>query len=81
MRSTYANFLLFPVLLGRRVLDRMVGSEGSDVAFLPAPLERLFKGVLMAEAALVGRGISLPVGASVLALARRAGDQRRAISA
>jgi SAM-dependent methyltransferase len=79
VRSTYANSLLFPLLLARRTLDRLLGREGSDVAFLPAPLERLFKGLLLAEAAFVRRGISLPVGASVLALARRPNDQRRAI--
>jgi SAM-dependent methyltransferase len=81
VRSTYANFLLFPLLLARRTLDRVLGREGSDVAFLPPPLERLFKELLLAEAAVVRRGISLPVGASVLVLARRPDDQRRAISA
>jgi len=45
--------------------------EGSDVAFLPAPLEWLFKRLLFIESALVRWGISLPVGASVIALARR----------
>ena len=82
VRSTYANFFLFPLLLARRSLDRALGREGSDVAFLPAPLEWLFKRLLFVEAALVRRGGSLPVGASVIALARRGeGDQRRAISA
>ncbi len=81
VRSTYANSFLFPLLLARRTLDRALGRQGSDVAFLPAPLERLFKGLLVAEATIVRRGFSLPVGASVLALARRPGGQRRAISA
>jgi SAM-dependent methyltransferase len=81
VRSTYANSFLSPLLLARRILDRVLGREGSDVAFLPGPLERLFKRLLVAEAALVRRGISLPAGASVLALARRPGGQRRAISA
>jgi SAM-dependent methyltransferase len=71
VRSTYANFLLFPLLLGRRTLDRLGGREGSDVEFLPAPLEWLFRRLLLAEAALVRRGASLPIGASVIALARR----------
>jgi len=82
VRSTYANFFLFPLLLARRTLDRALGREGSDVAFLPAPLEWLFKRVLFTESALVRRGGSLPVGASVIALARRDDrDQRRATSA
>jgi SAM-dependent methyltransferase len=80
--GTYANFFLFPVLLARRTLDRALGREGSDVAFLPPPFEWLFKRLLFAEAALVRRGVVLPTGASVIALARRpGGDQRRAISA
>jgi SAM-dependent methyltransferase len=71
VRSTYANTLLFPLLLGRRTLDRVLGREGSDVGFLPAPFEWLFRHLLLAEAALVRRGLSFPVGASVIALARR----------
>jgi SAM-dependent methyltransferase len=71
VRSTYANTFLFPLLLGRRTLDRVLGREGSDVGFLPAPLEWLFRHLLLAEAALVRRGLSFPVGATVLALARR----------
>lgn len=81
VRSTYTNFFLFPLLLVHRGLDRLLGRTGSDVGFLPAPLEWLFKRALLAEAALVGRGLSLPLGASVVALARRSGegpDQRRA---
>jgi len=70
-RSTYCNSLLFPVLLARRTLDRLTGRAGSDVGFLPAPLEWAFARALRAEAALIRRGLSLPVGASVVALARR----------
>ena len=71
LRITYGNFFLFPVVLLRRTLDRLTGRVGSDVAFLPAPLERAFRGLLELEAALVRRGISLPVGASVIALGRK----------
>lgn len=74
VRSTYANFFLFPLLFAHRGLDRLLGRTGSDVGFLPAPLEWSFKRALLAEAALVGRGLSLPIGASVLALARRSGE-------
>ena len=41
-RATYSNSLLFPVLLARRTLDRLLGRHGSDVGFLPPVLERLF---------------------------------------
>jgi len=70
VRSTYANSLLFPVLLSRRFLDRLLNRHGSDVALLPAPIERLFLGLLAIEAFLV-RGLDLPIGASVFALARK----------
>lgn len=71
VRATYANFFLFPLLLARRTLDRLAGRHGSDVGFLPAPLEWLFRSLLLCEAWLVARGVSLPVGASVFALARK----------
>jgi SAM-dependent methyltransferase len=70
-RATYCNSLLFPLLLARRTLDRVLGREGSDVGFLPAPLEWAFRRALLAEAALVRAGFSFPIGASVVALARR----------
>ncbi len=71
LRTTYANFLLFPLLLGRRTVDRVTGRHGSDVSFLPSPLEWAFRSLLLLEARLVGWGLALPVGASVFALARR----------
>jgi SAM-dependent methyltransferase len=71
VRSTYCNSTLLPLLLARRTLDRLLRREGSDVAFLPPPLEWTFRRVLLAEAALVRRGSRLPLGASVVALARR----------
>jgi SAM-dependent methyltransferase len=70
LRATYANSLLFPLVLARRTLDRMAGRHGSDVAFLPAPLERAFLALLHLEARVVRR-LSLPLGASVFALARK----------
>ena len=69
LRATYCNSLLLPLLFARRTLDRALSREGSDVGFLPAPLERLFRGVMGLEAWLVRRGLSLPLGASVVALA------------
>jgi SAM-dependent methyltransferase len=72
-RATYCNSLLFPLLLARRTLDRLLGREGSDVGFLPAPLEWVFARALGAEAALVRAGLSFPVGASVMARARKPG--------
>ena len=69
---TYANTLLFPVLALRRGIDRLTGRHGSDVSFLPAPMEAAFRGLLAIEARLV-RHVRLPVGASVFALGRKRG--------
>jgi len=71
LAATYSNSILFPLLLARRTLDRVLDREGSDVSFLPAPLEWTFRRALLAEAALVRRGVRLPIGASVVALARK----------
>jgi SAM-dependent methyltransferase len=70
LRASYCNSLLFPLLLVRRTLDRLLDRHGSDVGFLPAPLEALFRGLLLIEARLIPR-VALPIGASVTALARR----------
>jgi len=71
LQASYANALLFPLLLVRRTLDRLLGRHGSDVELLAAPLERLFAGCLRAEAFWLRRGGRFPIGASVVALARR----------
>ena len=42
------------------------------MGFLPALLERLFRGLMGVEAWCVRRGLSFPLGASVVALARQA---------
>jgi len=70
LRATYANSVLLPALLMRRTLDRVLGRSGSDVGFLPPPLEHTFRTVLRGEAWLI-RHLSLPLGASVLALGRK----------
>jgi SAM-dependent methyltransferase len=72
LRASYCNTLLFPLLLARRTLDRLLDRHGSDVGFLPAPLERLFRGLLGIEARLIPH-VGLPIGASVTALARKPG--------
>jgi SAM-dependent methyltransferase len=71
-RSTYANSFLLPLLAARRSLDRLTGRAGSDVEALPAPLDRLFRALLLLEARVVRR-VPLPLGASVFALASKPG--------
>jgi SAM-dependent methyltransferase len=75
LELTYANTLLFPVLALRRALDRLTGRHGSDVSFMPAPIEAAFLALLRAEARMV-RHVRLPIGASVLALGRKPGEKR-----
>ena len=70
LRASYCNSLLFPLLLAHRGLDRLTGRHGSDVGFLPAPLEAAFRAALLLEARLL-RFTSLPVGASAVVLARK----------
>ena len=69
-RATYCNSVLLPLLLARRTLDRLLHREGSDVGFLPAPLEWAFRQLLLAEARLIPH-VALPIGASAFALARK----------
>jgi SAM-dependent methyltransferase len=70
VRASYCNTFLFPLLIARRTLDRLLNRHGSDVQFLPPLLERLFRFLLEIEARLV-RIFPLPVGTSVLALGRK----------
>lgn len=70
LRCTYGNTLLFPALALRRALDRLTGREGSDVQFLPRPLEWTFRSLLELEARLI-RYLTLPIGTSVFGLGRK----------
>jgi SAM-dependent methyltransferase len=70
LRASYANSFLFPLLLVHRTLDRLLRRSGSDVGFLPAPVESAFLALLHLEARLIPH-LTLPVGASIVALARR----------
>lgn len=70
LRATYANFFLLPLMALRRTLDRITSRDGSDLQALPPAIDGLFRNALSFEARLIRR-ISLPVGSSVLALARK----------
>lgn len=70
LRCTYGNTLLFPALALRRALDRFTGRQGSDVQFLPRPLEWTFRSLLQLEARFIRR-FSLPIGTSVFGLGRK----------
>ncbi len=66
IRTSYWNSLLFPLM----VVQRLSHPRGtSDVALLPAPVERLFLAVVKLEAWLRDRGLHFSFGGSILATA------------
>jgi ubiquinone/menaquinone biosynthesis C-methylase UbiE len=70
-RLSYANFFVFPLVVLWRRLQRTRGrAPESDVRAAPAWLNRLMGTLYRGEAALLKRA-PLPVGTSVLALARK----------
>jgi SAM-dependent methyltransferase len=70
VRITYLNGLLLPLAAAKRALERLTGAEGDDLGPSPPLLEALFRCALAAERRLLRRG-DLPLGVSVLAVARR----------
>jgi SAM-dependent methyltransferase len=77
-RLTWANSLLFPPAVAKRLLERVqpAGSENGtaepDLWQPPATLNTLLQGVVGVEALAIPRGVSLPFGLSLLAVARAA---------
>jgi SAM-dependent methyltransferase len=72
-RATHFNFLLLPVAIGLRALDRLHAraTESSlDLWVPPAPLNWLLQQPLNLEAAAIGRGGHIPAGLSLLAVLR-----------
>jgi SAM-dependent methyltransferase len=72
LRLTYLNSLLLPLAAAKRIAERVSGVEGDDLGDTPPVLEAGFRAALAAERRLVRR-FNLPLGVSVLALARRPG--------
>jgi SAM-dependent methyltransferase len=72
LKATYANTLLFPVALVRRLVARFSGKSAteSDVRGVPAPLNLALRAVLYIESEILKR-TSLPFGLSVITLARK----------
>jgi SAM-dependent methyltransferase len=71
-RLTYTNFTLLPLVAGVRFAQRLAGHRESDREMtVPAsPLNLMLSGVLALEAAAL-RVIDMPLGSSLLALARK----------
>ena len=69
--ATYANFLLFPLAPAKRYLEmRQATHESTDLWLPPGPINRLLADLLSLEA-FPARGMGLPWGLSVFAVARR----------
>jgi SAM-dependent methyltransferase len=66
IRMTYWNTILFPLMVLRRLGGQR---EASDVMVFPAPLEIAFRAIMRIENRLLGHGIRLPFGGSLLATA------------
>jgi SAM-dependent methyltransferase len=70
--TSYWNTLLFPLMVLRRKLFT-TNETTSDVMVYPAPIEALFRTVMRLENLALTRGLRLPFGGSVLALAVKHG--------
>ncbi len=75
-KLSYANSLLFPLALAKRLSERVVpaGGTGSDIGVNANWQDSLFSRFLFAEARWLVRG-TLPFGLTVIAVARRPEDQ------
>jgi SAM-dependent methyltransferase len=72
--SSYANALLFPVVLLKRSLKKIGIGRGTDTKPLPRGLQwidPIFRSALGVEARVLGARRSLPFGLSVICLARK----------
>jgi SAM-dependent methyltransferase len=75
-RITYTNFTLLPLVAGVRFAQRFIGHKESDreISVPPTPVNALLSGVLAAEAATL-RLVNMPLGSSLLVLARKPDSQ------
>lgn len=72
VQTTYANTILFPVAVARRLFAKVSGkaADESDVRPVPEPLNMALTAVLSAEAEII-KHTRLPFGLSVIALATK----------
>ena len=75
-RLTYTNASLFPITATVRALQRLRGEKAEaenkgDFYVPPAPINALFSGALALEAKIIEAGIDMPVGSSLLCLAKK----------
>ena len=75
VRLTYTNFSLFPLMLAVRTAQRMIGlptpeEAGVDIAVPPRPVNAALSSLLWLESRAL-RVVDMPVGSSLLCLARK----------
>jgi ubiquinone/menaquinone biosynthesis C-methylase UbiE len=72
LQTTYANTVLFPIALARRLLSKVFrpSAQDSDVRPVPGPINFIFTAILSLEAAVLSR-TRLPFGLSVIVLAKK----------
>jgi SAM-dependent methyltransferase len=75
-RLTYTNASLFPITATVRALQRLRGEKPKDenkgdFYVPPAPINALFSGALALEATIIDAGLDMPVGSSLLCLAKK----------
>ena len=75
-RMTYTNASLFPIAATVRALQRLRGEKmgadnKGDFYVPPAPINALFSAALALEAKIIAAGIDMPVGSSLLCLAKK----------
>jgi SAM-dependent methyltransferase len=71
LRSSYWNTFLFPLMLLHRLIER--DDAPSNVRDYPPWLDRLFSAALAVERLLIGLGLRLPFGGSLIIVAARDG--------
>ena len=71
-RITYTNLGILPLVAGVRLVQRLRGHEESqaEIAVPPAPVNLALSGLLAVEAAAL-RVVNMPLGTSLLAVARK----------
>lgn len=69
LRSSYWNTLLFPLMVVKRKL--LPEPEASDVEAIHPAVDKLFRGCVRLERALISFGLAMPFGGSVLLIAQK----------
>ena len=73
---SYWNAVLFPLMVITRKLFREGHGSASDVRLYPQLVEMLCRAATRLETAVLRRGVGLPFGGSILAIAVKGGDDR-----